>query len=86
MVADAAPPEKAGSLMALQTALGFALTIGSVQLTPWVADRAGWPAAFAILLIGPLAGWFALRSTGSAAVRSRGRCPPSHLQKEDQLK
>lgn len=60
MVADAAPPEKAGSLMALQTALGFTLSAVSVQLTPWLAEEAGWPVAFAVLLLGPLAGYFAV--------------------------
>ncbi|MFZ2102960.1 MAG: MFS transporter, partial [Oricola sp.] len=34
LVADNAPPHQAGSLMTLQTALGFALTIVTVQLTP----------------------------------------------------
>jgi len=34
LVADAAPPESVGSLMTFQTALGFALTAITVQVTP----------------------------------------------------
>ena len=56
MVADLSPAEMAGSLMSLQTALGFALTIFTVQLTPFVAELLGWPALFCILAIGPIVG------------------------------
>ena len=56
MVADLAPSEMAGSLMSLQTALGFALTIITVQLTPYVAELFGWPVLFCILAIGPAVG------------------------------
>jgi len=55
-VADIAPPEMAGSLLSLQTALGFALTIMTVQLTPVVAELIGWQGLFLILAIGPLVG------------------------------
>ena len=60
LVADAAPPAQAGSLLTLQTALGFALTVFTVQALPWVADTIGWPATFAVLAIGPLAGIVAM--------------------------
>ena len=43
LVADAAPPERAGSLMTLQTALGFTLTFFTVQAVPAVAAALGWP-------------------------------------------
>lgn len=56
MVADLSPGEMAGSLMSLQTALGFALTILTVQMTPFVAELLGWPALFCILAIGPAVG------------------------------
>lgn len=56
LVADFAPPESTGSLMSLQTALGFALTIVTVQLTPLIADWAGWPFLFCFLAIGPFVG------------------------------
>jgi hypothetical protein len=56
LVADAAPPELAGSLMALQTALGFTLTIVTVQLTPVLATAFGWPMILAALALGPAYG------------------------------
>jgi len=62
MVADAAPPEWAGSLMTLQTALGFLLTVLTVQGVPLLAGLAGWPLALAALALGPLGGSLALRA------------------------
>jgi MFS family permease len=56
LVADAAPPESAGSLMALQTALGFALSAVTVQALPAAAALIGWPPALATLAIGPVLG------------------------------
>ncbi len=53
LVADAAPPEKAGSLLAFQTALGFTLTFFTVQAAPMAAAAFGWPAVLASLAIGP---------------------------------
>lgn len=61
MIADAAPPEVAGSLMAMQTALGFALTAITVQLAPLVAGHIGWPWTLGTLALGPVVGVFALR-------------------------
>ena len=70
MVADAAPPEKAGSLMALQTAFGFSISAISVQLTPSIAEQAGWPTAFSVLLAGPVCGYLALRQPPARARNS----------------
>ncbi len=56
LVADYAPPDQAGSLMTFQTALGFALTFFTVQLTPLGAELIGWPGVFAIMAIGPALG------------------------------
>lgn len=60
LVADAAPPEQAGSLMTFQTALGFALTAVTVQVTPIIAQTLGWPATFALMALGPAAGIVAM--------------------------
>lgn len=68
MVGDHAPADQLGSLVTLQTALGFALTIISVQFMPLLAAHQGWSAAFLFLLPGPILGIFALsghRSTYS---------------------
>ena len=56
LVADAAPPELAGNLMTLQTALGFLLTFGTVQLAPVLAAEVGWQAVLAALALGPALG------------------------------
>jgi len=62
LVADASPPALAGSLMSLQTALGFTLTIFTVQLTPLAAAAMGWPAVISLMALGPAYGvWAMLR-------------------------
>lgn len=69
IVADSSPPAQAGSLLTLQTALGFALTIVTVQFAPVVATHMGWRFLLAGLAIGPAIGILAmlrLRATPSA--------------------
>ncbi len=60
LVADASPPEQAGSLMTFQTALGFALTFVTVQLTPVLATAIGWPLVLALMALGPAFGIVAM--------------------------
>ncbi|MEM8665073.1 MAG: MFS transporter, partial [Pseudomonadota bacterium] len=60
MVADAAPPQYAGSIMTLQNAIGFALSAISVELTPVLAQSIGWPLALLVLVAGPAMGIAAL--------------------------
>ncbi len=71
LVADLAPPERAGSLLTLQTALGFLLTIATVQLTPIVADFISWPGIFIVMALGPVAGivcmWPLMKSSNDPA-------------------
>jgi MFS family permease len=69
LVADASPPDRAGTLLSFQTALGFALTFGTVQVTPYFATTFGWPIVLAGLALGPAFGIVAmarLRSMGPA--------------------
>jgi MFS family permease len=61
LVADGAPPEWAGSLITLQTALGFLLTTVTIQVTPVLAQAFGWPWTLALFGIGPLFGVAAMR-------------------------
>lgn len=56
LVADAAPPERAGSLLTLQTALGFLLTAMTVQAAPALAALIGWAWVLAIMSLGPAVG------------------------------
>lgn len=60
IVADVSPPDQAGSLMTFQTALGFALTIITVQASPALALIFGWPIVIATLAIGPILGIIAM--------------------------
>jgi MFS family permease len=74
LVADAAPPQFAGSLFTFQTALGFGLTILTVQITPVAAAAFGWPTVLAALAIGPAIGIVAMlpltkRGRRAASVR-----------------
>ena len=69
LVADAAPSDRAGSLLALQTALGFTLTFFTVQAVPVVADLLGWPATLALLAAGPAVGIVAMRRLISIVVK-----------------
>jgi MFS family permease len=69
LVADASPPEQAGSLLTFQTALGFTLTFATVQLTPVAADAFGWRIVLAALALGPALGIIAM-------LRLRAMGPP----------
>ena len=40
----------------MQTAMGFLLTLFSIQLVPMVVDSVGWSLAFAMLALGPVVG------------------------------
>jgi MFS family permease len=61
LVADAAPPERVGSLLTFQTALGFTLTFFTVQAVPYTAAALGWPLTLALMALGPALGIEAMR-------------------------
>jgi MFS family permease len=61
LVTELAPPHAVGTALALQTSLGFLLTIASIQLVPVVADAVGWRWGLAVLAVGPLLGAWVLR-------------------------
>jgi MFS family permease len=75
-VSELAEPERVGSALAFQAALGFLLTAISIQLLPLAQARIGWAGAFAILAVGPALGAAAmlrLRSRPAAARLAGGR-------------
>jgi len=75
-VSELTDGEYVGTALTLQTAVGFLLTVFSIQLTPVVADAVGWQWAFAPLVIGPLVGTAAmlrLRTRPEAAQLAGGR-------------
>jgi MFS family permease len=49
-----------GTALTAQTAIGFLLTVVSIQLVPVVADLVGWQYAFLLLAPGPLLGAIAM--------------------------
>ena len=60
LVADNSPGHQAGSLMTLQTAIGFAMTFFTVQATPVLAGWWGWPPVIAVMALGPAFGIYAM--------------------------
>ena len=60
LVARHAPAESRGAALTIVNCLGFALTIGSVQLTGWLAPRLPPPLLLLPLAIGPALGLWAL--------------------------
>jgi MFS family permease len=75
-VSELADDSYVGSALTFQTAIGFLLTLGSIQLTPLVASWIGWRWAFAPLAIGPVVGTIAmltLRRLPEAALLAGGR-------------
>lgn len=66
----------AGSILALQLALGFILTVASIRLVPFAADAVGWRFALLPLATGPLLGTLAmlrLRALPAARQLAGGR-------------
>jgi MFS family permease len=61
-----------GTALTGQTAIGFALTVISIQLTPLLAEAVGWRYAFLLLAPGPLAGALAMRAFGKRARTAGG--------------
>ena len=65
-----------GTALAAMTALGFLLTMASIQLLPLIAEKNGWRWAFAILALGPVFGsWsmWKLKRSPAAARLAGGR-------------
>ena len=75
-VSELSEPQRIGSALALQTALGFLLTAVSIQFLPVIQSRSGWPQAFIVLAVGPTLGVAAmlrLRQRPEAVKMAGGR-------------
>jgi MFS family permease len=59
-VAELADPSRVGTMLTLQTALGFTLTLVTIHLLPHFVDAMGWRYAFVPLSIGPAIGVWAM--------------------------
>ena len=60
-VADVVDPRYVGTALTTQTAIGFLLTVVTINAVPYVVDLAGWRVAVALLAVGPLAGAVAMQ-------------------------
>ena len=63
-LSEAADPRYVGTALTAQTAVGFLLTVVTIQIVPLAADLVGWQYAFLVLAPGPLAGALAMRALG----------------------
>lgn len=55
-LSESVDPRYVGTALTAQTALGFLLTVVTIQLVPVLASALGWQFAFLLLLPGPVAG------------------------------
>jgi MFS family permease len=75
-VSELAPPDRIGTVLTLQTSLGFLLTLVTIRLVPTLERLVTWRWAFAFLAIGPAAGIWAmlrLRRLPASARMASGR-------------
>ena len=59
-IAELADRERVGTMLTVQTALGFTLTLVTIHLMPSLIDALGWRYAFIPLAIGPAFGVWAM--------------------------
>ena len=62
-----APPEYVGTALTVQNGIGFLITVVSLQVVPWLAERWGWQVSFVPLAFGAFFGAFAMRRLGQIA-------------------
>ncbi len=70
-VAELAEPGLTGTMLTVQTCLGFALTLVTIHLMPGLVGQAGWGGAFAVLAIGPALGCVAMLRLGRSPAATR---------------
>ena len=59
-ITELSPPEQIGTMLTIQTCLGFLLTMLTIHLVPFLVDRIGWSHAFTFLAAGPVFGIYAM--------------------------
>ena len=70
-IAELSEPGLTGTMLTVQTCLGFALTLVTIQLMPLVIAAIGWGGAFAALAVGPALGCLAMLRLGRSADAAR---------------
>ncbi len=61
LVTEVSPSHAVGTALTIQVAVGFLLTMVTIQIVPAIADIAGWRCAFPVLAAGPALGIGAMR-------------------------
>ncbi|MFF0816827.1 MFS transporter [Rhodococcus sp. NPDC003318] len=64
-LSETADRQFVGTALTAQTAIGFLLTVVTIQLVPVAADVVGWRYAFVILVLGPVSGVAAMTALGA---------------------
>ncbi|MFQ5648554.1 MAG: nitrate/nitrite transporter [bacterium] len=59
-VTELCEPEYTGTVLTLQTSIGFLITMVSIRIVPVVREMVGWGGAFFVLGLGPVAGIIAM--------------------------
>ena len=59
-VAELSDPGRVGTMLTLQTSIGFTLTLITIHLMPYAVEALGWRYAFLPLAIGPFLGVWAM--------------------------
>jgi hypothetical protein len=75
-IAELSEPSLVGTMLTIQTCIGFLLTLVTIHLIPHVAEIVSWKYAFAVLGIGPFLGTLAmarLRSMKESMALAGGR-------------
>ena len=69
-ISTSVDPRYVGTALTTQLALGFLLTVVTIQATPLLIDAAGWRLVVAVLGIGPVVGAVAMARLQSLSVRA----------------
>ena len=75
-IAELSPPERIGTILTVQTSMGFLTTLITIHLMPFAVEALGWRYAFWVLALGPLFGVWAmarLRKHPDAVKLAHGR-------------
>lgn len=75
-ITELSDPERVGTMLTMQTCVGFTLTLATIHLVPVVAQAWSWSVAFYLLALGPVAGvasMAALRGRPEASRLAGGR-------------
>src|SRR6516162_1604094 len=74
-IAELSEPSLVGTMLTIQTCVGFLLTLVTIHLIPQVVQAVGWRYAFAVLAIGPFLGTVAMAQLRSMLGKANSHTP-----------